>query len=30
MGYYGWMMNSDFPLHTKKILTNIKLRDFNK
>jgi len=30
MGYYGWMMNSDFPLHTKKVLTNIKLRDFNK
>jgi len=30
MGYYGWMMNSDFPLHTKKVLTGIKLRDFNK
>lgn len=30
MGYYGWMMNSDFPLHTKKMLTNIKLRSFNK
>jgi DNA polymerase III subunit epsilon len=30
MGYYGWIMNSDFTLHTKKILTNIKLRDFNK
>lgn len=30
MGYYGWMMDSDFPLHTKKVLTNIKLRDFNK
>ena len=30
IGYYGWMMNSDFPLHTKKVLTNIKLRDFNK
>lgn len=29
-GYYGWMMNSDFPLHTKKVLTNIKLRNFNK
>ena len=29
-GYYGWMMNSDFALHTKKMLTNIKLRDFNK
>lgn len=30
MGYYGWMMNSDFTLHTKKMLTNIKLRNFNK
>lgn len=30
MGYYGWMMNSDFPLYTKKVLTNIKLRSFNK
>lgn len=25
-GYYGWMMKGDFPLFTKKILTNIKLR----
>jgi DNA polymerase-3 subunit epsilon len=25
-GYYGWMMNGDFPLYTKKILTQIKLR----
>ncbi|MFH0756940.1 MAG: 3'-5' exonuclease [Bacteroidota bacterium] len=24
-GYYGWMMNGDFPLYTKKVLTNIKL-----
>ena len=24
--YYSWMMNSEFPLHTKKVLTNIKLR----
>jgi DNA polymerase-3 subunit epsilon len=29
-GYYGWMMNGDFPLYTKKVLTNIKLRDMNK
>lgn len=29
-GYYGWMMNGDFPLFTKKVLTNIKLRSFNK
>ncbi|TAJ15754.1 3'-5' exonuclease [Marinilabiliaceae bacterium JC017] len=28
-GYYGWMMNGDFPLYTKKVLTNIKLRKFN-
>ena len=25
-GYFGWMMNSEFPLYTKKVLTNIKLR----
>jgi DNA polymerase III subunit epsilon len=24
--YYGWMMNSEFPLYTKKVLTSIKLR----
>ncbi len=24
--YYGWMINSDFPLYTKKVLTSIKLR----
>ncbi|MDL2289928.1 3'-5' exonuclease [Paludibacteraceae bacterium OttesenSCG-928-F17] len=30
MGYYGWMMSSEFSLHTKKVLTNIKLRNFNK
>lgn len=29
-GYYGWMLNGDFSLHTKKVLTNIKLRSFNK
>jgi len=29
-GYYGWIMNGDFPLYTKKVLTNIKLRSFNK
>jgi len=30
-GYYNWMMNGDFPLFTKKVLTNIKLRNaFNK
>ncbi len=25
-GYYDWMMKSDFPLYTKKVLTRIKLR----
>ncbi len=29
-GYYGWMMNGDFPLFTKKVITNIKLRTFGK
>ncbi len=28
--YYSWMMNGDFPLYTKKILTEIKLREFGK
>lgn len=28
-GYYGWIMNGDFPLNTKKIFTEIKLRGFN-
>lgn len=26
-GYYAWMMNGQFPLHTKNVLTSIKLRD---
>ena len=25
-GYFGWMMTSEFPLYTKKVLTAIKLR----
>ena len=29
-GYYGWMMNGDFPLYTKKVLTNIKLKSLNR
>ncbi len=29
-GYYGWIMNADFPLYTKKVFTEIKLRSFNK
>jgi DNA polymerase-3 subunit epsilon len=24
-GYYSWMMNGDFPLYTKRILTKIRL-----
>lgn len=28
--YYSWMMNGDFALYTKKILTEIKLRSFGK
>ena len=28
--YYSWMMNGDFPLYTKNVLTAIKLRGFNK
>lgn len=27
--YYSWIMNGDFTLNTKKMLTEIKLRDFN-
>jgi DNA polymerase-3 subunit epsilon len=28
--YYNWMMDGDFPLYTKKVLTGIKLRKFNQ
>jgi DNA polymerase III subunit epsilon len=28
--YYNWMMNGDFPLFTKKILTNIKIKMFQQ
>lgn len=28
-GYYAWIINGDFPLNTKKMLTEIKLRGFN-
>ena len=27
--YYSWIMNGDFALNTKKVLTEIKLRGFN-
>jgi DNA polymerase-3 subunit epsilon len=29
-GYFGWMLNSEFPLYTKKVLTRIKLKLMNK
>jgi DNA polymerase-3 subunit epsilon len=29
-GYFGWMMNGDFPLYTKKVLTSIKLASIKK
>jgi len=29
MGYYGWIMNGDFSLYTKKVLTEVKLRGFS-
>lgn len=28
-GYFGWLLNADFPLYTKKVLTRIKLERFN-
>ena len=28
-GYFGWILNADFPLYTKKVLTQIKLSQFN-
>ena len=27
--YYSWMMDGDFPLNTKQVLTKIRLRDIN-
>lgn len=27
--YYDWMMKSEFPLSTKKVITSLKLRGFN-
>jgi len=29
-GYFGWLLDADFPLYTKKVLTNIKLRSLNQ
>ncbi len=28
-GYFGWLLNADFPLYTKKVLTRIKLSQLN-
>ena len=28
-GYFGWIMNADFPIYTKKILTSIRLKNSN-
>jgi DNA polymerase III subunit epsilon len=28
-GYFGWILNADFPLYTKKVLTRVKLRKLN-
>lgn len=29
-GYFGWMMDGEFPLYTKKVLTKLRLRMVNK
>lgn len=28
-GYFGWILNADFPLYTKKVLTQIRLASLN-
>lgn len=28
-GYFGWLLNADFPLYTKKVLTRIRLQKLN-
>ena len=28
--YYHWIINNDFPLHTKKKISEIKLRNINE
>ena len=28
-GYFGWLLNADFPLYTKNVLTRVKLRKLN-
>ena len=29
-GYFGWILNGDFPLYTKNVMTRIKIRTFGK
>ena len=29
-GYYSWILNSDFTLNTKAMLTKIRLREFTQ
>lgn len=29
-GYYGWMMQGDFPANTKQVITRIRLQEFGK
>ena len=28
-GYYSWIMQGDFPLNTKNVITRIRLRGLN-
>ncbi|MEM9144467.1 MAG: 3'-5' exonuclease, partial [Bacteroidota bacterium] len=28
-GYFGWIQNADFPLYTKKVLNQIRLKSLN-
>lgn len=28
-GYFGWLLNADFPLYTKRVLTRIRLQKLN-
>ena len=28
-GYFGWLLNADFPMYTKRVLTGIRLRKLN-
>ena len=30
LGYYGWLLKGDFSLHTKKVMSEIRLRSINK